>query len=230
MIQTLYLQSSRPRKDLEQMARQLALPVRYEDARFFSALTPGGGHQGIAADLLPFAYSSLAEILTSTNDLLLILDEIVDPRNLGAMLRTAEAAGVGGVILTKDRSAPLSAAMEKAAAGATVHLPMCRIENLVRALAVVKKAGFWVVGLAPDAKQSLYGLDLPKKVAVLLGGEGKGLRPLSRQQCDFLVSLPMLGKIRSLNVSVASAIALYEVVRRKTQRGEADAANKGRVS
>lgn len=212
------------------MARQFAIPVRYEDARFFSALAPGGGHQGIVADLLPFSYSSLSEILTPTNDLLLILDEIVDPRNLGAMLRTAEAVGVDGVILTKDRSAPLSAAMEKAAAGATVHLPMCRTENLVRALEAVKKAGFWVVGLAPDVQQSLYGLDLPEKVAVLLGGEGKGLRSLSRQQCDFLVSLPMLGKIRSLNVSVAGAVALYEVVRRKIQRRESDSTNKERVS
>jgi 23S rRNA (guanosine2251-2'-O)-methyltransferase len=230
MIQALYLQSSRPRRDIEQMAQQFAIPVHYEQVRFFSLLAPEGGHQGIAADLSPFLYTALSEILTLSKDLLLFLDEIVDPRNLGAILRTAEAAGVDGVILTKDRSAPVSALVEKAAAGATAHLPICRIDNLVRTIETVKKAGFWVVGLAPDAQQSLYELDWPEKIALLLGGEGKGVRTLSRQHCDFLVSLPMLGKIRSLNVSVAGAVALYEAVRRKAARRKSAVCNQDNVS
>ncbi len=212
------------------MARQFAIPVRYEEGRFFSSLVPEGGHQGIAADLSPFSYTPLSEILAASKDLLLFLDEVVDPRNLGAILRTAEAAGVDGVILTKDRSAPVSALVEKTAAGATAYLPICRIENLVRTVETVKKAGFWIVGLAPDAQQSLYELDWPEKIALLLGGEGKGLRALSRQHCDFLVSLPMLGKIRSLNVSVAGAVALYEAVRRKAERRESTVRNQNRVS
>lgn len=212
------------------MAQQLTIPVRYEEVRFFSLLAPEGGHQGIAADLSPFAYTPLSEILTASKDLLLFLDEVVDPRNLGAILRTAEAAGVDGVILTKDRSAPVSAQVEKTAAGATAYLPICRVENLVRTLETVKRAGFWIVGLAPDAQQSLYELDWPEKIALLLGGEGKGLRPLSRQHCDFLVSLPMLGKIRSLNVSVAGAVALYEALRRKAERKKSAVCNQNRVS
>jgi 23S rRNA (guanosine2251-2'-O)-methyltransferase len=172
--------------------------------------------------LPPFRYDSLQSIVEKNADLLLILDGILDPRNLGSLLRTAEAVGVGGVILTKRHSASVSPLVEKAAAGAAAYLPICQVENLARALAFVQEAGYWLVGLEPEAQQVLYNLDLPQKIALLLGGEEKGLRPLTRQNCDYLVTIPMRGKIESLNVSVAGAIALYEFLRRRLVRETRD--------
>jgi 23S rRNA (guanosine2251-2'-O)-methyltransferase len=197
------------------LAEQNRIPVHCETLAFFSSLGQGGVHQGIAASLRPFPYVSLREILEKKGDLLLILDGIVDPRNLGALLRTAEASGVSGIVLTKERSASVSAVVEKAAVGATAHVSLCRVENLARALTLVKEVGYWAVGLAPDVSMSLYEVDFPEKIALVLGGEEKGLRPLTRSMCDFLVALPMLGKIQSLNVSIAGAVALYEFLRRK---------------
>lgn len=207
---------------LDRLARQENISVRYETRDFFDAFARGGTHQGAAACLRPFPYASLSHIVGRNADLLLILDGVTDPRNLGALLRTAEAVGVGGAILTRKRSAPLSPLVEKAAAGATAYLPICQVENLARALAVVREADYWLVGLTLGARQTLYDLDLPQKIAVLLGGEEKGLRSLTRQQCDFLVTIPMRGEIESLNVSVAGAVALYEFLRRKLRKEERD--------
>lgn len=214
-IQTLYLLSSFSGTETEALARQANLPIQYESPAFFTSITEGGVHQGIAAKVREFPYVSLQSILKKQKDLLLILDGILDPRNLGALLRTAEAIGVGGVIMPKDRSASLSDVAEKAAVGATAYLSICRVENLARSLDAIKAAGYWVVGLSPDAQMTLYDLNAPEKIAVVLGGEEKGLRPLTKQRCDFLVALPMEGKIQSLNVSVAGAITLYEFLRRK---------------
>lgn len=214
-VQELYLLPSLQNTEIDQMARQAAIPIRYEPPSFFDILTQGGVHQGVAALLRPFPYTSLQSILAPEPDFLLILDGILDPRNLGALLRTAEAVGVGGVILPRDRSAPLSSLVEKTAAGATAHLPICRVTNLVRALTAMREAGYWLIGLAPDATSSLYDLPLFKKIALLLGGEERGLRSLTRQQCDSLVAIPMRGAIQSLNVSVAGAVVLYEFLRRK---------------
>jgi 23S rRNA (guanosine2251-2'-O)-methyltransferase len=215
-IQTLHVLSSLTNTEIKRLAEQTQVPIYYETLAFFSSLGQGGGHQGVAAQMHPFPYVSLPELLEKKTNTLLILDEVVDPRNLGALLRTAEATGVRGIILTKERTAPLSATVEKAAVGATAHVSLCRVGNLSRALAQVKEAGFWSVGLAPDASRSLYEVDFPEKIAFLLGGEEQGLRPLTKRMCDFLVALPMLGKIQSLNVSVAGAVALYELLRRKT--------------
>jgi 23S rRNA (guanosine2251-2'-O)-methyltransferase len=217
-IQTLYLLSSFSGTETELLARKANVPIRYESPAFFSTIAPEGVHQGIVASMSPFPYTDLRAILGRQKDLLLILDGILDPRNLGALFRSAEAVGGGGVILTKDRSAPLSAVTEKAAVGATAHLPICRVENLVRSLEAVKEAGYWIVGLVPDAPRTLYMLEFPEKIAVLLGGEEKGLRALTRKMCDFLVALPMEGQIQSLNVAVAGAVTLYEFLRRKKNR------------
>lgn len=213
-VQELYLLASWQNTKIDQIARQAAIPVRYEPQSFFDTWTQGGIHQGIAALLRPFPYASLGGILEREPDFLLVLDNILDPRNFGALLRTAEAVGVGGIIFPKDRSAPLSALVEKTAAGATAHLPICRVTNLARALAMVREAGYWLVGLAPDATQTLYDLPLSRKIALLLGGEERGLRSLTRHHCDSLVAIPMRGEIQSLNVSVAGAVALYELLRR----------------
>ena len=161
----------------------------------------------------PFKYAVLTDLIQSSIDCILVLDEVMDPRNLGALLRTAESAKVGGVILTKRRSAQLSASVEKAAAGATAYLPICRVGNLQQALMALKQANFWLVGLNPQATSTVYELDMHGKVALILGGEGKGIRPLVQNTCDYLVSIPMEGRISSLNVSVAGAIVLYERLR-----------------
>ena len=161
----------------------------------------------------PFQYAVLTDLIQNSIDCLLVLDEIVDPQNLGALLRTAESAKVGGVILTKRRSAQLSASVEKAAAGATAYLPICRVENLQHALRALKQANFWIIGLNPQATSTVYDLDMQGKVALVLGGEGRGIRPLVQRTCDYLVSIPMEGRISSLNVSVAGAIVLYERLR-----------------
>jgi 23S rRNA (guanosine2251-2'-O)-methyltransferase len=211
----LYLLPSIKGTALEALARQAQVPIRYETPAFFEDFTNGGVHQGVAARLIPFPYIALQDLLTKDGELLLVLDGLVDPRNLGALLRTAEGAGVAGVIITESRSAPLSAVAEKTATGATAYLPIVRVENLARTLSTIRKQGYWVVGLVQDAPQSLYDLQLSHKIAIVLGGEEKGLRQLTRQMCDCLVSLPMLGHVESLNVSAAGAIALYEFLRRR---------------
>ena len=217
-MREVYLLSSLRDTLVDQLARQAEIPVHYETRVFLDMFTQGGTHQGVAAYLRPFPYISLQSIVERNADLLLILDGILDPRNLGALLRTAEASGVGGVILPKRRSAPVSPLAEKAAAGATAYLPICQIENLARALTVVQEAGYWLVGLTPGTQQTLYDVDLPQKIALLLGGEEKGLRSLTRQKCDYLLTIPMRGRIESLNVSVAGAVALYEFLRRRLSK------------
>jgi len=215
MLQTLYLLPQVAETNIEKLAKQAKISVCYKASSFFENISQKGVHQGVAADVEPFFYASLQDILRKDASLLLILDEVMDPRNLGALLRTAEAVGVGGIILTKDRSAPLSATVEKVAVGATAYLSICRVENLSRAIDSMKEKGYWIVGLVPNAEQTLYNTDFPEKIAVLLGGEEKGLRVLTRKKCDFLVALPMHGKIGSLNVSVAGAVTLYEFLRRE---------------
>ena len=210
----LYLLPSLKGSKVEETARQAQIPIRYQTIDFFEDFTKGGVHQGVAALLRPFPYSSLHDILEHEGEILLILDGLTDPRNLGALLRTAEGAGVAGVIITESRSVPLSAVAEKTATGATAYLPICRVENLARALSTIRERGYWIVGLVQNAPQSLYEIQLSHKVALVLGGEEKGLRHLTKQMCDYLLSIPMRGHVDSLNVSVAGAIALYEFLRR----------------
>ena len=212
-IETIYALRLQKMESIIQSARQLHIPIQYQSAAFLDTLTQGGNHQGIAAQMRPFKYAVLTDLIQSSIDCILVLDEVMDPRNLGALLRTAESAKVGGVILTKRRSAQLSASVEKAAAGATAYLPICRVGNLQQALMALKQANFWLVGLNPQATSTVYELDMHGKVALILGGEGKGIRPLVQNTCDYLVSIPMEGRVSSLNVSVAGAIVLYERLR-----------------
>jgi 23S rRNA (guanosine2251-2'-O)-methyltransferase len=211
----LYLLPSLKGSKIEETARRAQVPILYETPAFFEDFTNGGVHQGVAARLIPFPYVALQDLLTKDGELLLVLDGLADPRNLGALLRTAEGVGAAGVIITESRSAPLSAVAEKTATGATAYLPIVRVENLARTLSTIREQGYWVVGLVQDAPQSLYDLQLSHKITIVLGGEEKGLRQLTRQMCDCLVSLPMLGHVESLNVSAAGAIALYEFLRRR---------------
>jgi 23S rRNA (guanosine2251-2'-O)-methyltransferase len=150
---------------------------------------------------------------------LLILDGVQDPHNLGACLRSADAAGVDAVILPKDRSAPLSATARKVACGAAETVPVIRVTNLARSLRAIRDAGVWLYGAAGDAQQSLYEADLSGPLALVLGGEGRGLRRLTREHCDVLMAIPMAGSVSSLNVSVATGICLFEARRQRWLAG-----------
>lgn len=181
--------------------------------------------QGIAAQIHSLRELDLHDLLIRTRQsertpFLLALDQIQDPHNLGALLRTADAAGVHGVLTPDRRSAPLSGTVAKVSAGAISYVNVSRVTNLSRALLSIKESNIWVVGLDGEASESLYDLDLSIPLVMVLGNEGSGLRRLTRQHCDFLAHLPMAGHVGSLNASVAGSIAMYEVVRQRSRPGK----------
>lgn len=175
-------------------------------------------HQGAVATAVSFAYADLETVAESDRGVLL-LDSVQDPRNLGAILRTARAAGVGGVVLPQDRSVGVTSVVVAASAGCLFGVPIARVPNLVRAMEAMKAAGFWLVGLVPDAAKAIFDLPSIEKPALVAGGEGEGLRSLVRRTCDFEAALPMATGVESLNVSVATGIALYELFVRPRRGG-----------
>lgn len=182
-----------------------------------------GVHQGVVAEVSPsqlWSENALDELLEKLPavPLLLALDGVTDPHNLGACLRTAEAAGVQAVIVPKDRSATLNATVRKVACGAAELLPLVAVTNLARSLDRLRQRGLWVVGTAGEAEQELYQQDLTSPSVLVMGAEGRGMRRLTRERCDFLVRLPMAGAIGSLNVSVATGVCLFEAVRQRAAR------------
>ncbi|SFU68340.1 23S rRNA (guanosine(2251)-2'-O)-methyltransferase RlmB [Alicyclobacillus macrosporangiidus] len=178
----------------------------------------GDAHQGVAAYVAPRAYVELDDVIardTGQPPLVLLLDEVTDPANFGAILRTAEATAVQGVVIPKRRAVPLTEAVAKAAAGAVEYVPVARVANLVQAMERLKEAGYWLVG-ADVAGAHLYTeVDYRGAMALVIGAEGKGLSRLVKEHCDYLVRLPMLGHLQSLNASVAAGVMLYEVVRQR---------------
>ena len=180
-------------------------------------LTPGAAHQGVVARVGPYPYSDLGEILAASDPLVLVLDSVTDPRNLGAVLRAADGAGASGVVIPKDRAVGVTAVAVKASAGASEHVPVARETNLRRAIHRIKKGGVWVYA-AEGGGMAYTELDLSGPVALVLGSEGRGVRKLVREGCDGAVSIPMLGAVESLNVSVAAAGLLYEAQRQRGWR------------
>ena len=177
-------------------------------------LSRGGVNQGVVARVEPYPYSGLGEILAQTESLVLVLDGVTDPRNLGAVLRAAEGAGASGVVVPRDRAAGVTAAAVKASAGASEHVRVARETNLRRAIEEMKEAGLWVY--AAEGNGTPYPqLDVTGPVGLVFGSEGKGVRRLVREACDGTVAIPMLGNVGSLNVSVAAAVLLYEVRRQR---------------
>lgn len=173
-------------------------------------------HQGAVAFVSPKEFSSLEDVLTGSGvPLLVLLDGIEDPQNLGAIIRTAEGAGVDGVILTERRMAGITETVSSVSAGALEHVKVSRVKNLARTMDDLKGRGFWLVGAEGGQKEYWYEFDYSQPVGLVLGSEGKGLRPLVRKKCDKILSIPLLGRITSLNVSAAAAIFLYEVVRQR---------------
>jgi 23S rRNA (guanosine2251-2'-O)-methyltransferase len=180
-------------------------------------LAPGAAHQGVVARVGPYPYSDLGEILAASDPLVLVLDSVTDPRNLGAVLRAADGAGASGVVIPKDRAVGVTAVAVKASAGASEHVPVARETNLRRAIHRIKKGGVWVYA-AEGGGLAYTELDLSGPVALVLGSEGRGVRKLVREGCDGAVSIPMLGAVESLNVSVAAAVLLYEAQRQRGWR------------
>lgn len=178
----------------------------------------GDAHQGVLAYVAVQAYVELDEILereTGQTPLVVLLDEVTDPYNFGAILRTAEATGVQGVVIPKRRAVPLTGVVAKAAAGAVEYVPVARVPNLVQAIDTLKSNGYWVVGAEGASDTAFTEVDYQGKTALVIGAEGKGLSRLVSEKCDFLVKLPMLGKLSSLNASVAAGVMLYEIVRQR---------------
>jgi len=198
-------------------ATHLGIPLRFEMRETLDRMAGGIAHQGIIAVVSEKPVLSLENLLETAPApaLLVVLDGVEDPRNLGAILRTAEAAGAAGVVLPERHSAGLSETVARASAGALEHVPVARVGNLVQALEELKSRGVWVVGLDAAGHERWDAVDLNRPVALVLGGEGRGLRRLVREHCDHLVSIPHFGHVTSLNVSVAAGIALYEAVRQR---------------
>lgn len=182
-------------------------------------------HQGVVARVNPYPLFSVSDIMQTVQagtriPFLLMLDNILDPRNLGAIIRTALCAGIDGVILPKDRSATPTPSVSRASAGALEHINLARVTNLVNTIKYLKNMGLWIIGLHKDAQESLFAGDLTGPVVVVVGGEQKGLRPLIKKHCDFLVSIPQQGPVDSLNASVAAGVAMYEALRQRMHTNE----------
>ncbi len=205
---------------LAAMAKDAGAVVVRIDRRKLNDMSPTGAHQGIIASVAAHEYSTIAQILDSAREkgeapLLVICDELSDPHNLGAILRSAECAGAHGVIIPKRRSVGLTAVVGKASAGAIEYMPVARVSNLASAIRELKEQGVWIYGTAAEGASPLYRTDLTGPAAIVIGNEGVGMSRIVSESCDFKVSIPMKGKISSLNASAAAAILLYEAVRQR---------------
>ena len=201
-----------------QLARSKSVPVRFEERSQIDRLAGTREHQGIAALAAAKPALELEDLLAAKTPqgLLVLLDGLEDPHNLGAIVRTALAAGANGVIIPERRAVGLTDTVERASAGALAHLPVARVKNLVRAMEEMKEAGYWLIGLDERAEKKYTEADFSGQVGIVLGSEGEGLHELTRKRCDFLVSIPTSGPVRALNVSVAAGVVLFEVVRQRS--------------
>jgi 23S rRNA (guanosine2251-2'-O)-methyltransferase len=223
LVRAHLLENSRELDSLAAAINQLGVPLLRVRRTELDRMSGGGAHQGVVVEVRPapeFGLNDFESLVARRGrDLrLLVLDGVEDPRNLGACLRTADAAGVDAVVTPRVRAASLTATAAKAATGAAETMPLLRVTNLARTLAWLKQVGVWVVGADQSAGRTLYDCVLTTPVALVLGGEGAGLRRLTRDSCDELVAIPMRGTVASLNVSVAAGVALYELDRQCRQR------------
>ena len=223
-VRMLWVQDSRRDERLDlllALATQQGIAVQRVPRKKLDELTGAGRHQGVAAEAEPARARDAEDLQAFVNALrppafLLVLDGVQDPHNLGACLRSADAAGVQAVITPRDRAAELTPAARKVAAGAAERMPLFQVTNLARSLRWLKAQNIWLVGLTAEAEQPLYQLDLKGPLALVLGAEGSGLRRLSKAECDFLAHIPMTGGAESLNVSVAAGVALFEALRQRS--------------
>jgi 23S rRNA (guanosine2251-2'-O)-methyltransferase len=209
----------------KQLARKLAIPVKEADKERFVELAGDQVTQGIVAIINSFHYAELEELLAVASErgeppFILVLDEIEDPHNLGALIRSAECAGIHGVIIPLHNAAQVNSTVVKTSAGATAHLPIARVTNIAHTLDELKKSGMWIVGTDVDAVTSYYEQDYSGSLAIIIGNEGKGIRRLVKEKCDFLVKIPLHGKIDSLNASVAGALVMFEASRCRMRKSD----------
>ncbi len=204
---------------IEQRALNAGIPVKQLAAEKITALAGDRRHQGVAARVGPLPLFELQDLIVPVDDgrtpFLLLLDQVLDPHNLGAIIRTALCAGVDGILCPRDRAAAPSSAVSRISAGAMEHARIAVVTNLAAAIKTLKEEHFWVAGLDVAGDQSLFATDFSGPLAIVIGGEEKGMRPLVRKQCDYLVSIPQASPLNSLNASVAGAVVMYEVFRQR---------------
>ena len=202
------------------LAEGKKVPVEWVEPSQLRSRTGTDQHQGIGARTSRFPVSGISDIIDNirpddTNPLLLLIDNILDPHNLGALVRTAVCVGVNGIIIPKDRSVSPTPAVSRASAGALEHIHLVRVTNMVNTIDALKEKGWWIAGMEKASDRSIFLSDLTGQVAIVIGGEEKGIRPLVKKHCDFLMSIPQLGPVNSLNASVAGAVAMYEAFRQR---------------
>ncbi|WP_423791496.1 23S rRNA (guanosine(2251)-2'-O)-methyltransferase RlmB [Mitsuokella jalaludinii] len=209
--------------EIAALAKERGIVVQYVERAKIEALAGGHRHQGVLAYVAPVPYAELDDILKAAEEkgeapFLVLLDELEDPHNLGALLRTADATGVHGILIPKRRSVSLNATVAKTSAGAVEYVPVARIGNIAQTLKKLKEKGFWVVGADMDGEKAYYEADLTGPLVLVVGSEGRGMSRLTKEACDFIVSMPMVGRINSLNASVAGSILMYESMRQRLQK------------
>lgn len=209
--------------EIAALAKERGIVVQYVERAKIEALAGGHRHQGVLAYVAPVPYAELEDILKAAEakgeaPFLVLLDELEDPHNLGALLRTADATGVHGILIPKRRSVSLNATVAKTSAGAVEYVPVARIGNIAQTLKKLKEKGFWVAGADMDGENAYYEADLTGPLVLVVGSEGKGMSRLTKEACDFIVRMPMVGRINSLNASVAGSILMYESMRQRLQK------------
>ena len=209
--------------EIAALAKERGIVVQYVERAKIEALAVGHRHQGVLAYVAPVSYAELDDILKAAEEkgeapFLVLLDELEDPHNLGALLRTADATGVHGILIPKRRSVSLNATVAKTSAGAVEYVPVARIGNIAQTLKKLKEKGFWVAGADMDGEKAYYEADLTGPLVLVVGSEGRGMSRLTKEACDFIVSMPMVGRINSLNASVAGSILMYESMRQRLQK------------
>ena len=219
----VYIAKDKTSKRIDKLvaiAESMKVPVERVEPLTLKSMTGTDLHQGLGARTGPFPISEISDIFDGVqtddeNHLLLLLDNIMDPHNLGALIRTALCVGVDGIIIPKDRSVPPTPAVSKASAGALEHIRLVRVTNMVNTIKDLKEKGLWIAGMEKTSDKSIFFSDLTGPVAIVIGGEEKGMRPLVKKHCDFLMSIPQTGQVNSLNASVAGAVVMYEAFRQR---------------
>ena len=221
-IQRLFITNDKVQGSLQEiigLAKDKGIELRRVDDKQLSKYADGVVHQGVVALAAPVKFADLGEVLQNWSSdkapLLILLDGIEDPHDMGAIIRTAECCGATAVLIPKRHTAPINATVAKTSAGALESIPLVQVGNVAQTIEELKKQGFWVLGAHMEGQQTLYQADLTSPLVLVIGNEGKGLSRLTKERCDFLVTIPMYGRINSLNASVAAAILMYEAVRQR---------------
>ena len=221
-IETIYIENGskdNALREIQKLAREKGIKVEFVDKRGLDRQSETGHHQGVIASYTNFEYADLEELISASREknedmLFIVLDEILDPHNLGSIIRVAECAGATGVIISNRRSATVNETVIRTSAGATAHIPVVKASNINQAIEILKRENIWVYGLDMDG-ELMYNTNLKGNIALVVGNEGKGIKQLTAKLCDGIISIPMFGKVNSLNASVSAGIAIYEVLRQR---------------